>query len=289
MVNLSVFRCRRLEMSAELLRQKELENLHQRQQQQRLLGSDPLGALPPGIPPDHPALRSLHDIPEGHPLREELARRTNAMLVLRHGATTPLLTLNHQQQQPGAASTPKDTQPQSSTAGTDAESRKMSRRVPQTQIRSGDHREGREDRGREEDMEVHEEEMKDSDSETEMCDERLERVGAKSSSKPKDRGKDTGSKGVCDTAKETVESSGRLSAPCSSAGTESPSRHLFTPGLGKTDLKYHLPPGFLPPLPALHAQSFPFGFPYANPYFHTGERLRRTHDTQSSELTREIH
>uniref|UniRef100_A0AAX7VQL0 Sterile alpha motif domain containing 11 n=1 Tax=Astatotilapia calliptera TaxID=8154 RepID=A0AAX7VQL0_ASTCA len=179
----------RLEMSAELLRQKELENLHQRQQQQ--------------------PLRSLHDIPEGHPLREELARRTNAMLVLRHGATTPLLTLNHQQQQqPGA--------------------------------------------------------------ETEMCDERLERVGAKSSSKPKDRGKDTGSKGVCDSAKETVERSGRLSAPCSSAGTESPSRHLFTTGLGKTDLKYHLPPGFLPPLPALHAQSFPFGFPYANPYFHTG-------------------
>ncbi|XP_039903407.1 sterile alpha motif domain-containing protein 11 isoform X2 [Simochromis diagramma] len=261
----------RLEMSAELLRQKELENLHQRQQQQRLLGSDPLGALPPGIPLDHPALRSLHDIPEGHPLREELARRTNAMLVLRHGATTPLLTLNHQQQQqPGASSTPKDTQPQSSTAGTDAESRKMARRVPQTQIHSGDHREGREDRGREEDMEVHEEEMKDSDSETEMCDERLERVGAKSSSKPKDRGKDTGSKGVCDSAKETVERSGRLSAACSSAGTESPSRHLFTTGLGKTDLKYHLPPGFLPPLPALHAQSFPFGFPYANPYFHTG-------------------
>ncbi|XP_054868550.1 sterile alpha motif domain-containing protein 11 isoform X2 [Amphiprion ocellaris] len=266
----------RLEMSAELLRQKELENLHQRQQQQqqRLLGSDPLGAIPPGLPPDHPALRSLHDIPEGHPLREELARRSNAMLVLRHGATTPLLTLNHQQQQPGASSTPKNTQAQSSTAGPDAESRKAARRGPQTQLRAGDHRGGREDRGREAEMEMHDEEMKDSDSETDMCEERQEGVSAKSSSKPRDRerdqGKDTGSKAVCDSAKEAGESSGRLSAPCSSAGTESPSRHLFTPGLGKADIKYHLPPGFIPPLPALHAQSLPFGFPYANPYFHTG-------------------
>uniref|UniRef100_A0A3P8U096 Sterile alpha motif domain containing 11 n=1 Tax=Amphiprion percula TaxID=161767 RepID=A0A3P8U096_AMPPE len=266
----------RLEMSAELLRQKELENLHQRQQQQqqRLLGSDHLGALPPGLPPDHPALRSLHDIPEGHPLREELARRSNAMLVLRHGATTPLLTLNHQQQQPGASSTPKNTQAQSSTAGPDAESRKAARRGPQTQLRAGDHRGGREDRGREAEMEMHDEEMKDSDSETDMCEERQEGVSAKSSSKPRDRerdqGKDTGSKAVCDSAKEAGESSGRLSAPCSSAGTESPSRHLFTPGLGKADIKYHLPPGFIPPLPALHAQSLPFGFPYANPYFHTG-------------------
>lgn len=264
-------------MSAELLRQKELETLHQRQQQQRLLGSDPLGALPAGLPHDHPALRSLHDIPEGHPLREELARRSNAMLVLRHGAATPLLTLNHQQQQPGASSTPKDTHAQSSTAGADAESRKAGRRVSQTQLRAGDHRGGREDRGREGDMEVHDEEMKDSDSETEMCEERQEGVSAKSSSKPRDRerdrGKETGSKGACDSAKEGGESSGRLSAPCSSAGTESPSRHLFTPGLGKADLKYHLPPGFMPPLPALHGQTLPFGFPYANPYFHTGERL----------------
>ncbi|XP_008289247.1 sterile alpha motif domain-containing protein 11 isoform X2 [Stegastes partitus] len=265
----------RLEMSAELLRQKELENLHQRQQQQqRLLGSDALGALPPGLPHDHPALRSLHDIPEGHPLREELARRSNAMLVLRHGAATPLLTLNHQQQQPGASSTAKDTQAQSSTAGPDAESRKAARRGSQTQLRAGDHRGGREDRGREADMEMHDEEMKDSDSEAEMCEERQEVVFAKSSSKPRDRerdrGKETGSKGGCDSAKEAGESSGRLSAPCSSAGTESPSRHLFTPGLGKADLKYHLPPGFMPPLPALHAQSLPFGFPYANPYFHTG-------------------
>ncbi|XP_068996916.1 sterile alpha motif domain-containing protein 11 isoform X2 [Embiotoca jacksoni] len=272
----------RLEMSAELLRQKELESLHQRQQQQRLLGSDPLGALPPGLPPDHPALRSLHDIPEGHPLREELARRSNAMLVLRHGAATPLLTLNHhhqqqqqqQQQQPAASSTPKDTQAHGSSAGTEAESRKAARRVSQTQLRAGDHRGGREDRGKQGNVEVHDEEMKDSDSETEMCEDRRERISAKSSSKPRDRerdrGKEAGGKGVCDGAKEAGESSGRLSAPCSSAGTESPSRHLFTPGLGKADLKYHLPPGFMPPLPALHAQSLPFGFPYANPYFHTG-------------------
>ncbi|XP_058497924.1 sterile alpha motif domain-containing protein 11 isoform X2 [Solea solea] len=263
----------RLEMSAELLRQKELESLHQRQQQ-RLLGSDSLGALPHGLPPDHPALRSLHDIPEGHPLREELARRSNAMLVLRHGAAAPLLTLNHhQQQQPGTSSTPKDTLAQSSTAGLDAESRKALHRGPQLQLRAGDHTGGREDRGRQGDREVHDEEMKDSDSETEMCTERQESIVAKSASKPRDRernvGKETGSKGVCDNAKETGESSGRLSAPCSSAGTESPSR-LFTPGLSKADVKYHLPPGFMPPLPALHAQSFPFGFPYPNPFFHTG-------------------
>ncbi|PKU31064.1 sterile alpha motif hypothetical protein [Limosa lapponica baueri] len=64
----------RLEMSAEIIRQKELENLHR----QRLLAGDPL-SLHPGLPPDHPALRNVHDIPEGHPLREELSRR-NAML-----------------------------------------------------------------------------------------------------------------------------------------------------------------------------------------------------------------
>ncbi|XP_034733883.1 sterile alpha motif domain-containing protein 11 isoform X4 [Etheostoma cragini] len=265
----------RLEMSAELLRQKELESLHQRQQQQRLLGSDTLGALPSGLPPDHPALRSLHDIPEGHPLREELARRSNAMLVLRHGAATPLLTLNHHQhQQPGPPSTPKETQAQRSTAVPDAESRKAPGRAPQTQLHAGDPRGGREDRGREGDREVQDEEMKDSDSETEMCEERQDSVGVKSSSKPRDREKDSGketcSKGVCDSAKETGESSGRLSAACSSAGTESPSHHLFTPGLGKADVKYHLPPGFMPPLPALHTQSLPIGFPYANPYFHTG-------------------
>ncbi|XP_023187481.1 sterile alpha motif domain-containing protein 11 isoform X2 [Xiphophorus maculatus] len=265
----------RLEMSAELLRQKELENLHQhqQQQQQRLLGSDPLGALPPGLPPDHPALRSLHDIPEGHPLREELLRRSNAMLVLRHGAATPLLTLNQQQQQPGASSTPKDTQAQSSIVGPGAESRKVNRREAQKELRAGDHRGGRDDGGREGDMEVHDEEMKDSDSETEMSEERREGLVSKPGSKPRDRdrsrGKEAGSKAGCESAKETGGRSGRLSAS-SSADTESPIRNLFTPGLGKADLKYHLPPGFIPPLPALHAQSLPFGFPYASPYFPAG-------------------
>ncbi|NWT93778.1 SAM11 protein, partial [Urocynchramus pylzowi] len=76
----------RLEMSAELIRQKELENLHR----QRLLAGDPL-SLHPGLPPDHPALRSVHDVPEGHALRDELSRR-NAMLVLRHN-NAPLLSL----------------------------------------------------------------------------------------------------------------------------------------------------------------------------------------------------
>ncbi|XP_029974244.1 sterile alpha motif domain-containing protein 11 isoform X2 [Salarias fasciatus] len=268
----------RLEMSAELLRQKELENLHQRQQQQqqqqqRLLGADPLVALPPGLPPDHPALRSLHDIPEGHPLREELARRSNAMLVLRHGAATPLLALNHQQQQqqPAAASTPKESQAQSSGAAADADSRRAARRALQMQLRPGDHRGPREDRGREADLEPHDDDMKDSDSEEESCEERRDGVAATPGSKPRhaERGKDTGNNRACDGAKEAAESSGRLSAPCSSADAESPSRQLFTPGLGKTDLKY-LPPGFIPPLPALHAQTLPFGFPYANPYFHTG-------------------
>ena len=66
-------------MSAELLRHKELESLHQR----RLLTSDLLPGAEGlgGIPPDHPALRSLHELPEGHPTLLH-----NAMLLLRHGA-----------------------------------------------------------------------------------------------------------------------------------------------------------------------------------------------------------
>lgn len=249
----------RLEMSAELLRQKELENL---QRQQRLLGSDPVGALSAGLPADHPALRSLQDLPEGHPLREELARRSNAMLVLRHGANTPLLALNQQAQ--SGVSTPKDSQGHGSTAGSEANSRKTPSRGPQTQLGSGDYR------GRE----APDEDMRDSDSDAEMCDDRPVGAGAKSCSMAQDSeregSKETGAKRQCDSAKETRESSGRLTAPCSSAG-ESPSRHLFTPGLAKADVKYHLPQGYIPTLPALHSQAFPFGFPYANPYFHTGE------------------
>lgn len=278
-------------MSAELLRQKELENLHQQQHQQhRLLGSDPLGAMPPGLPPDHPALRSLHDIPEGHPLREELARRTNAMLVLRHAAATPLLTLNQQQQQqqqqPGASSTPKDPQAQSSTAAPGPESKKVHRREPQTQLRVASYRGGREDAGSVGDMEVHDEDMRDSDSETETCEERREQPSSKLRDAELTRSKETGNKVCSEANKEAAESSGRLSAPCSSVDTESPSRNIFTPGLGKADLKYHLPPGFMPPLHALHAQTLPFGFPYASPYFHAGERLTQA---QSLAVTRETH
>ncbi|XP_077401858.1 sterile alpha motif domain-containing protein 11 isoform X1 [Vanacampus margaritifer] len=244
----------RLEMSAELLRQKELESLHQRQQ---LLSSDPLIGLPAGLPPDHPALRSLQDIPEGHPLREELARCSNAMLVLRHGATAPLLGAN-QQQQPKTSSTH---QAQSSTIGSDAESRKALRRGPPSELRAGHRKRRREDRGSEGD----DEDMKDSDSETETCDERREDAGAKSRSKHKDR-----SSRERDGAREGRDGSGRLTAPCSSAGSDSPGRHLFTSALGKSDVKLQLPPGFVPPLPALQGQSLPFGFPYINPYFHMG-------------------
>uniref|UniRef100_A0A8C5I106 SAM domain-containing protein n=1 Tax=Gouania willdenowi TaxID=441366 RepID=A0A8C5I106_GOUWI len=237
----------RLEMSAELLRQKELENLQQRQQQ-RVLGSDHLAALPLGLPADHPALRNLHDIPEGHPLREELARSSNAMLVLRHAAATPL-----------------------SSAGLESKSKKSDRRGPQAQLCPRDHRGQREDRGTKE--EIDDEDMEDSESEEDVREEKQERLSAKSTSKghdgEKNRSKELGSKGGCDSNREAGESSGRLSAPCSTAGTESPSRQPFTPGLAKADFKY-LPPGFLPPLPTLPVQSLPFGFPYANPYLHTG-------------------
>ncbi|XP_072306239.1 sterile alpha motif domain-containing protein 11 isoform X2 [Eucyclogobius newberryi] len=238
----------RLEMSAELLRQKELENL---QRQQRLLGSDPVAVLSGALPADHPGLRNIQDLPEGHPLREELARRTNAMLVLRHGATAPHLSLNQQPQ--SGASTPKHSHGHSLASGSD--SRKCPSRGSEGQPGPRNHRD------------------EDSDSETDTCEDKLEGAGAKSSHKLQDRerrrqGKE-GIKGLCVRAKESAESSGRNSAPCNSSETDSPSR-LFTAGQVKADIKYHLPPGFMPPLPALHGQSFPFGFPYANPYFHSG-------------------
>ncbi|XP_036844059.1 sterile alpha motif domain-containing protein 11 isoform X2 [Oncorhynchus mykiss] len=257
----------RLEMSAELLRHKELESLHRQQQQRALGGSDPMG-LPHGLPPDHPALRSLHHLPEGHPLHEELSRRQNAMLMLRH-TSTPLLSLNHQG--PSGSTTPKDTQGQGSGAGAGL-SKGGSRKGPQ-QPRGGDHQE-REGRGRDGDADGQDEEMKDSDSETEMGEDRHEGLFAKAADwhgLHRDRGKESGGKGGCDGAKEAGEGSGRLSAPCSSAGADSPpGHHLFTPGLGKSDVKYHFPPGAMPPLPGLHGQSLPFGFPYTSPYFHTG-------------------
>uniref|UniRef100_A0A6Q2ZE19 Sterile alpha motif domain containing 11 n=1 Tax=Esox lucius TaxID=8010 RepID=A0A6Q2ZE19_ESOLU len=150
----------RLEMSAELLRHKELESL-QRQQH-----------LPLGLPPDHPALRSLHHLPEGHPLHEEFSRRQNAMLVLRH-TNTPLLSLNLQG--PSGATLPKDTQAQGS--GNGSGSRKGSRKGPQ-QPRGGEHPE-KEGRGRDGDAAGHDNDMKDSDSETEMGEDRAEGSGGK--------------------------------------------------------------------------------------------------------------
>ncbi|XP_066529381.1 sterile alpha motif domain-containing protein 11 isoform X2 [Hoplias malabaricus] len=244
----------RLEMSAELLRQKELENLHR----QRLL-ADPLG-LHPGLPAEHPALRSLQDVPEGHPLRDEINRR-NAMLVLRHN-NTPLLSLNHQ----GVPA---------SASYRESSSRKSSRKgIPLLGDQGGGPSEAKEPqgeaRGREGEAEGQDEDMKDSDSDTEAGDERPEGTAKKDghghnseSCQGKDRSKHS------ETLKELGETSGRLSAPCSSAGPDSPSHHLFAPGLSKSEAKY-LPPGALPPLPTLPGQALPFGFPYTSPYFHTG-------------------
>uniref|UniRef100_A0AAV2LY78 SAND domain-containing protein n=1 Tax=Knipowitschia caucasica TaxID=637954 RepID=A0AAV2LY78_KNICA len=226
----------RLEMSAELLRQKELENL---QRQQRVLGSDSVGTLPA----DHPALRNIQDLPDGHPLREELARRS-AMLVLRHGATTPFVSRNQQTQ--SGTSTPKDSHGHSSATGSD--SRKSPSRGAGSQLPKD-----------------HDDEDSDSDADTYVD----KPEGAKAKSSSKDREGREGSKGQCVRAKESTDRSGGTSAPCSSSETDSPSR-LFTAEQAKSDVKFHLPPGFMPPLPALHGQSFPFGFPYASPYFHSG-------------------
>ncbi|KAG7472752.1 hypothetical protein MATL_G00112230 [Megalops atlanticus] len=242
----------RLEMSAELLRQKELETMHR----QRLLG-DQL-ALPPGLPPDHPALRSLHDIPEGHPLREELSRRS-AMLVLRHN-NAPLLSLNHQGA-PGA------------TPPKEAGSRKSSRKGGSGRGDSqGGHHEAKDVpvEGRTRDLEAagQDEEMKDSESDAEAGEDRPEgmpKADGHGLGAELCQGKDAGK--PCEGVKDLGEASGRLSAPCSSAGPESPNpHHIFAPGLGKTEAKY-LTSGPVPPLPALPAQTLPFGFPYTSPYF----------------------
>ncbi|MBN3281724.1 SAM11 protein, partial [Polyodon spathula] len=140
----------RLEMSAELLRQKELENLHR----QRLM-ADPL-SLHPGIPPDHPALRNLHDIPEGHPLREEISRR-NAMLVLRHN-NTPLLSLNHQ----GVAGSTQPKEPSSRKGSRKGGNyRNELQSPPEAKDQLGD------TRARDSVTDCNDEEMKDSESDAE--------------------------------------------------------------------------------------------------------------------------
>uniref|UniRef100_A0A8C5MQL2 Sterile alpha motif domain containing 11 n=1 Tax=Leptobrachium leishanense TaxID=445787 RepID=A0A8C5MQL2_9ANUR len=236
----------RLEMSAEIIRQKELENLHR----QRLLAGDPL-SLHPGLPPDHPALRNMHELPEGHPLREELSRR-NAMLVLRHN-NTPLLSLNHQ----GVPSVPPHKESSSSA-------RRASRKAANHRIESQGNHENKDlldQRMREGASEVNDEEMKDSESEAEEKNDRLRAErGTSSSSHELQEGKDNHKGG--ESVKEQSDSHTSQSLLC--GPSESPT-HLLGPGIGKGDGKY-LPSSSVPP-----PQPLPFGFPYAvNPYFHTG-------------------
>ncbi|NXC69535.1 SAM11 protein, partial [Anhinga anhinga] len=238
----------RLEMSAEIIRQKELENLHR----QRLLAGDPL-SLHPGLPPDHPALRNVHDIPEGHPLREELSRR-NAMLVLRHN-NTPLLSLNPSV--PSSATPPKE-QPRRG-------SRKSAHHRAEPQGLS-EAKELVEPRARDGVPDCNDEEMKDSESDADVSDEKPESLKAESSSSATElkECKETGK--VCEGAKELGEAAAGQNAPCSSSSAESPS-HLLGPGINKNEVKY-LPPASIPP-----PQPLPFGFPYTmSPYFHAGER-----------------
>ncbi|XP_010003556.1 PREDICTED: sterile alpha motif domain-containing protein 11 [Chaetura pelagica] len=236
----------RLEMSAEIIRQKELENLHR----QRLLAGDPL-SLHPGLPPDHPALRNVHDIPEGHPLREELSRR-NAMLVLRHN-NTPLLSLNPSV--PSSATPPKE-QPRRG-------SRKAAQHRAEPQGLS-EAKELAEPRARDGAPDCNDEEMKDSESDAEVSDEKPESLKAESSGSAAElkECKETGK--ACEGAKELGEAAAGQNAPCSSSSAESPS-HLLGPGINKTEVKY-LPPASIPP-----PQPLPFGFPYTmSPYFHAG-------------------
>ncbi|XP_059722955.1 sterile alpha motif domain-containing protein 11 isoform X4 [Haemorhous mexicanus] len=233
----------RLEMSAELIRQKELENLHR----QRLLAADPL-SLHPGLPPDHPALRSVHDVPEGQALRDELSRR-NAMLVLRHN-NAPLLSLTPGG--PGAATPPKE-QPRRAGGGRKASQPRAEPQGP------GEAREAR--AGRDGAQDCNDEEMKDSESDGEDKAEGPKGEGG-AGAEPKE-GKDGAGK-ACEGAKEPGEAGAAPGVPCSSSSAESPS-HLLGPGMGKAEVKY-LPPTSLPA-----PQPLPFGFPYTvSPYFHAG-------------------
>ncbi|NXK90867.1 SAM11 protein, partial [Formicarius rufipectus] len=240
----------RLEMSAEIIRQKELENLHR----QRLLAGDPL-SLHPALPPDHPALRNVHDIPEGHPLRDELSRR-NAMLVLRHN-NTPLLSLTPAVPG-GSSSTPPKEQP-----------RRGGRKAAQHRAEPagiGDAKEPAEPRARDGAPDCNDEEMKDSESDADVSDEKPESLkaeGGGSAAELKEC-KEAGKEG----AKEMSEAGAVQNAPCSSSSAESPS-HLLGPGISKAEVKY-LPPASIPP-----PQPLPFGFPYTvSPYFHAGECTR---------------
>lgn len=238
----------RLEMSAELIRQKELETLHR----QRLLAGDPL-SLHPGLPPDHPALRSVHDVPEGHTLRDELSRR-NAMLVLRHN-NAPLLSLT-----PGGpgASTPPKEQPRRAGG---ARKSSQPRAEPQG---PGETREASEQRPRDGGQDCNDEEMKDSESDAEDKAEGLKAEGGAGAELKECK---EGAGKACEGTKEMGEGSTAPSGPCSSSSAESPS-HLLGAGVSKAEVKY-LPPASLPA-----PQPLPFGFPYTmSPYFHAGEEL----------------
>ncbi|NXC89982.1 SAM11 protein, partial [Cercotrichas coryphoeus] len=239
----------RLEMSAELIRQKELETLHR----QRLLAADPL-SLHPALPPDHPALRSVHDVPEGHALRDELSRRS-AMLVLRHN-NAPLLSLTPGSA--GSAGTPPKEPPRRAGAAAGA-GRKAA------QARAEPQGEQREPRGRDGPQDGNDDEMKDSESDAEAGEDKAEGAkGEAQGAEPKE-GKDGAGK-ACEAGKEPGEAAaGPGAAPCGSASADSPS-HLLGPGIGKAEVKY-LPPASLPA-----PQPLPFGFPYTvSPYFHAGE------------------
>ncbi|XP_039223103.1 sterile alpha motif domain-containing protein 11 isoform X2 [Crotalus tigris] len=235
----------RLEMSAEIIRQKELENLHR----QRLLATDPMG-LHPGLPPDHPALRSLHDIPEGHPLRDELSRR-NAMLVLRHN-NAPLLSLNPQGVPTASTTPPKE---QSTRRGTRKAAHSRCEALGQSEPK--DLLDSRP-------PDSNHEEMKDSDSEAEATDEKPDALKAENSGGV---GEVKECKEVAKTgegAKELGEVPAGQNTPCSSSSAELPS-YLLGPTMGKSEVKL-LPTASLPP-----PQPLPFGFPYTmSPYFHAG-------------------
>ncbi|NXB90091.1 SAM11 protein, partial [Vidua chalybeata] len=239
----------RLEMSAELIRQKELENLHR----QRLLAGDPL-SLHPALPPDHPALRSVHDVPEGHALRDELSRR-NAMLVLRHN-NAPLLSLTPGG--PGAATPPKE-QPRRAGGGRKSSQPRAEPQGP------GEAREAAEPRARDGAQDCNDEEMKDSESDAEAGEDKAEGLKAEGGSGAELKECKDGAGKACEAAKELSEAAAAPSVPCSSSSAESPS-HLLGPGIGKAEVKY-LPPASLPA-----PQPLPFGFPYTmSPYFHAGE------------------
>ncbi|NWJ05484.1 SAM11 protein, partial [Crypturellus undulatus] len=190
----------RLEMSAEIIRQKELENLHR----QRLLASDPL-SLHPGLPPDHPALRSVHDTAEGHALREELSRR-NAMLAAE-----------------AAAARARDGAP-----------------------------------------DCNDDDMKDSESDADVSDEKPESLKAEGAAGDAKEAKEAAK--AAEAAKELLaEAAAGPNAAGGSSSADSPS-HLLGAGLNKAEVKY-LPPAAIPP-----PQPLPFGFPYTmSPYFHAGE------------------